>query len=432
MKKVIASASLVAVGATGLQGANAPGLTRMETSKPWSIAASIRGFYDDNYTVRPSGSSEKRESFGFEFAPSVAFHIPTDQTYFGGSYAYSMKYYEDRSSDAIDQTHTLNLDLDHRFSERYRARAKEQFVYSDEPELVDQNTPLRQDATGFRNIAKVEFIGVVTERVGASAGYQNNWYGYDDDNEFPPTSPQFFPSRSALLDRLEHLFNIDARYQYTESIVTLVGYQFGIVDYTGDDFIASIDNDANPLTPPLTRESDDKDNITHYLYVGADGNITEKLTGSGRVGVQYTDYTEFDDTEISPYVELSATYTYLPGSYVQAGVRHFRNATDVSGIDVDGDVAVDQESTAVYASVNHRITSRLNGTAFAQYQNSKFNGGIADGETDAFFFANAGLDYEITKNLYAEAKYNFDRLDSDRPDRSFTRNRVSLGLRAKY
>ena len=42
------------------------------------------------------------------------------------------------------------------------------------------------------------------------------------------------------------------------------------------------------------------------------------------------------------------------------------------------------------------------------------------------------LSYEINKFLSAEAGYNFDRLDSDLDQRSFTRNRVYVGIRGSY
>ena len=402
----------------------------METSKPWSVSGAIRGFYDDNYAVRSSNSPEKRGSFGFEFHPGVAFHIPKDQTFFGGSYDYTMKYYEDRTSDPIDQSHTVLLNFDHRFSERYRTRAKEEFVYADEPELVDQNVPLRQDSSGMRNVAKIEFFAVITERVGTGVGYQNNWFNYTDSNGNGP-NPTI--SRSALLDRIEHLIHIDGRYQYTESIIALLGYQFGIINYTGDDIIAPFaDYDGNPATPDTAPVSDDRDNFSHYLYVGADANLSEKLSGSARIGVQFTDFTEANETALSPYVDIAASYTYLPGCALQAGVRHFRNATDVSGVDASGDVTTDQETTSAFVAIDHRITPRLRGTGSVQFQDGKFHDGAADGQTDLYFIANLGLDFEITKNLFAEGKYNFDRLDSERPGRSFTRNRVSVGLRAKY
>ena len=93
---------MVAIGAATLKAQYAPGLSRMETSKPWSISASLRGFYDDNYFAQPKALAA--ESFGFEVRPRIAFNLPLEQTYIGGSYTYSMKYYEDRNNDPIDHT----------------------------------------------------------------------------------------------------------------------------------------------------------------------------------------------------------------------------------------------------------------------------------------------------------------------------------------
>ena len=65
MKKLIASAGLVALGTAGLHAAYAPGLTEQQTSKPWTVSASLRGFYDDNITTA-SISTNRQESFGFD------------------------------------------------------------------------------------------------------------------------------------------------------------------------------------------------------------------------------------------------------------------------------------------------------------------------------------------------------------------------------
>jgi hypothetical protein len=42
------------------------------------------------------------------------------------------------------------------------------------------------------------------------------------------------------------------------------------------------------------------------------------------------------------------------------------------------------------------------------------------------------LEYRFTPNWATEFGYNYDRLDSDLPFRSFTRNRVYAGVRATY
>ena len=51
MKKIIASASLAALGAASVQAAYAPGLSPQEKSKAWTISGTLRGFYDDNPTL---------------------------------------------------------------------------------------------------------------------------------------------------------------------------------------------------------------------------------------------------------------------------------------------------------------------------------------------------------------------------------------------
>src|SRR5258708_28459419 len=103
MKRFIASAGLVAVGATGLQAAYAPGLTPMETSKTWSVAASLRGFYDDNYNTAPSHPSapsipNAKVSFGAEISPQFALNFPPYQTFLRPFFVYTLRYYYARAS----------------------------------------------------------------------------------------------------------------------------------------------------------------------------------------------------------------------------------------------------------------------------------------------------------------------------------------------
>ena len=97
MKKILASASLAAVGAFSLNAANISMLSPLETAKPWSISAGLRGFYDDNYAMRPK--SLARESFGFEVSPSAKLNIIKEQTRFTLGYDYIMRYFEDRTND---------------------------------------------------------------------------------------------------------------------------------------------------------------------------------------------------------------------------------------------------------------------------------------------------------------------------------------------
>lgn len=80
MKKIVASVGLVAVGASGLQAALLPALTE-DSGKPWSLSATLRGFYDDNINCLPDNANiAHRSTTGFELSPSLQFSFPMDQT----------------------------------------------------------------------------------------------------------------------------------------------------------------------------------------------------------------------------------------------------------------------------------------------------------------------------------------------------------------
>ncbi len=436
MKRLIASAGLAAVGATGLQAAYAPGLTPMETSKTWSVAASLRGFYDDNYNTAPSHSSNTnippvKGSFGAEISPQFALNFPGDQTYVGVSYVYTLRYYDARANNNTDHNHEFNAKLDHRFSESYRVKFSDSFTYSQEPEVLESNgtvtTPIRTSADGLRNQVNLDLTGQMTELLGFEAAYNNTWYNYFQSasdyasQAIPPGSNPFgVGSRAALLDRIEHLFDIKGTWQVQEHLLAFAGYKYGIVDYTSKD----------PVDFPALDPGSIRDNVSHYFYLGASRSFSSQLTGSIQVGAQYTHFEHISNNSWTPYVDMSGSYSYLPGSSVQLGFKHARNATDQIG--TPGAITGDQETSTVYASINHRITAQLTASLVGQYQMSQFNGGTDDGKADNFLFVNLNLSYRLNPNWAVEASYYFDRLDSDLADRSFTRDRYYVGVRANY
>lgn len=414
MKKIIASAGLVAVAASTVQAA-APGLSPMETAKPWSISATLRGFYDDNNLALPS-SSDPEGSFGFELRPAASLNLlPTEQTFIGLGYIYSMRWFEARDEDSADHSHDFTVKADHRFTERYKVDFQNSFVYAQEPEVIDEGAIItapnrRTDADAFRNRASIDFDAQLTDLVGLGLGYRNHWYDYDQDG---------IGSRSALLDRFEHYFKVEGKWQARQTLSAILGYQLGIFDYTSDEIING------------SLVGDDRDNVSHHFYLGAEHALTSQFTASARVGAQYTDYDQIEGDALSPWADVTGTYTYLPGSFLQFGIRHARNATDIAE-GAGNDIVTDQETTALFASVNHRITPRLSGSVVGQYQRSMFNNGSLDGEIDNFLLLGLNFEYRFNPNWSTEVGYNFDRLDSDLNNRSFTRNRVYAGVRATY
>src|SRR5580698_6277242 len=135
MKKLFVSAGLVAIGATAIKPAMADDVT---SPKYWSVGATLRGFYDDNYDIVAAGKG----SVGLELVPTSSFHEPLQQTDMGIRYTYGLYYYQDRNDlgvNPFDQTHQVDLWLDHAFNERWHANITDTFAVGQEPELLNPN-----------------------------------------------------------------------------------------------------------------------------------------------------------------------------------------------------------------------------------------------------------------------------------------------------
>jgi hypothetical protein len=426
MKKLIASAGLAAIGASSLYGAYAPGLSSTETAKPWSVSASLRGFYDDNFTTSPN----EIDTFGIQISPSVSYNISLDTTYIGLSYTYSLRnYFEDGTN---DQSHRFNGKLSHAFTERWKLDVDERFAIAQEAEVLEGSGPLttvlRTDGDNLSNRLRLDLNGQLTEQFGILVGYGNRIFDYsqevgDSINGFPIA----FNSKSGLLDRVEHRARLNLRWQALPQTVGVLGYEYGVVDYNSDDALFAPKGFAGSAT------SDIRDNESHYVYIGADQTFNPQLNGSIRAGAQFISYDDpASSDDVSPYVDGKLSYTYLPGSYVQGGIRHSFVSTDIIGTS-GTNPTLDQESTTIYGSLNHKITAKLNGSILGQVQFSEFNGGPGiDGENENIYIVGLNLTYQINKFIAAEAGYNYDNLDSDIPNRSFSRNRVYIGVRASY
>jgi predicted porin len=292
----------------------------------------------------------------------------------------------------------------------------------------------RIDGDNIRNFGSINFDGKATRLFGYQLGYANSYYNYDDENETEGFLGAVNPSISGLLDRLEHVGHFDTRWQLQPDTVGVLGYQYRQVNYTGDEAIA-----GSAILGDVI-ESDDRDSRTHYGYVGVDHSFRPDFTGALRVGAQFTDYfndDSDDDTDVSPYVLASLKYNYMPESFLEVGYSYDINATDIVGFDPgDGDYTKDQKSSIIYVALTHRITPRLFGTINGQYQNSEFNGGIYDDESEKFYTAGISLEYRFSRHFSAHVGYAYDMLDSDIDSdltpRDLDRNRVYVGVTAKY
>lgn len=441
MNKLFVSAGLVAIGAATLESAMADDATG---PKYWSVGGTLRGFYDDNYNF----TSSKKGSFGVEILPTVSFHVPLRQTDLGLRYTYGAYWYQDRQvthQNPWDQTHQLDLWVDHAFNERWKTRLTDTFAVGQEPELLNPNsttafaTPLRVAGDNFSNHGAVELNTQWTRLLSTVLSYDNGWYAYDNSGAaVDPTTGVFYnnppgPTLAGLLDRDEESVAFDLRWSVLPETIAFVGYSFSWVNYLGDEPIAAVN--LPTLAGPFIYHSSARDSDTHYGYVGIQQNFTANLNAMLKVGASYTDaYNDplFPSTSWNPYADLSISYTYLPGCYAQLGFTHDVGATDQVAPDNSGRITQYAENSVVYADVNHRITQKLTGTVIGRVQYTTYKSGAAGADDMTDYSVGVNLSYQFNLHLSMDVGYNFDDVVSNIAGYQFTRNRVYLGLTAIY
>jgi len=468
MNKVIAAAGLAVLSAASVQGqydsTSVSGqLTPLMSTKPWSLSASVRGFYDDNYLTLPKsyplpggGTGHAYGSWGTEVTPAAAVNHTDENTMYSASYVYDMQWY-DNGSNLINQTHLFNGAFAHQFTDRYKLSLTESFAIAQEPDVLTAQsgpaagvaaTPLRVSGSNVRNSGQINFTAELTKLFDVHVGYGNTVYAYQQIDRsvygypFTGAESRFTPepSYSDLLDRMEQLATLDLRWKATPETTGILGYQYGHTGYTSPGYIIYPSDGSYPSAPttaaggnPHGYHSNIRNDDSHFGFVGVDDSLTPELNASLRVGAEYLDYYNYGTSRVSPYVDASLTYQYLPGDSAQFGVKHVHNSTDVVGYFGTTPV-LDEESTAIYLSDSHRLTDRLTVTVLGQAQVSTFVGGGSefDGKSDNFFTLQVNFAYHINAWLLTEAGYNYSKLNSDLAFRSYTRDVMYLGFRAVY
>src|SRR5438094_2004064 len=200
-----------------------------------------------------------------------------DQILIGFNYVYNLRFNEARPKNNADHMHQFTLKVDHAINERYKVGLNNSFNYAQEPELTSvAATTLRTQQPYLHNNARLAFNAELTPIIGLEAAYQNNFWDFDQRGP---------GSLSALLDRVEHLGSVVARWQAMPAMVGLLGYRYEIVDHTSSDSTAQNDPVLSPITDPARR-----DTTSHYVYVGADQSFNPQLTAHVELGAQFTDY----------------------------------------------------------------------------------------------------------------------------------------------
>lgn len=391
----------------------------------------LRGFYDDNYIT----ATKKQGSVGFEVSPSFSLHVPLQQTELGVKYTYGLYYYQKREENhqnPIDQTHQFDLWIDHAFTPRWDLKLADTVRVAQDPSLTTTvgalSTAQRVSGNNLANTFNASLRTDWAREFSTVLSYGNTFVRYDNRGSNTNSLPNVVASYAGLLDRVEQTIGLEGQWHLSRVTSVLAGYKFGLVNFTGNEVTAYITN-----APAHFARSSDRDNYSQYGYVGVQHSFLENLQGNAQAGVQYTTYYN-DPTEgssLGPYADMSLVYTYAPGSYAQIGFTQIRNATDAIAQDNSGHITQDQESSVVYASINHPLTPKLMATLIGHYQHSIYNFGLFNNQSSDFYNLGVNLTYNFNRHFSSEVGYNFDYYTSAAGG-NYSRNRIYLGLTASY
>jgi hypothetical protein len=442
MKRIITSAGLVVLGAAGAQAIGyAPGFASTDMTKPWSVGLAMSGFYDSNPLTYPTGGLPVAggttlpliTSWGYNISPYVSGAYSTDQTQIGARYTFGMDYYANYPGNKTDYSHIFTLFANHQFNERYALNFANNFVYSQEPEVLGTvgggiAVPYRTQQNNMANNANITFTSALSERMNLVVGYNNRYLDYEQSPEDVTSSsnPLGGGSLQALLNRLENSVLANLEYKLNPQAMVLGGFQYAQIDYIGDGYLQYYNSD--PATNPM---SESRNSRNYYLYAGGSYAFNPDLSVSLKVGGQYSDlyntpsdYTGWS-SGWSPYVDLSGQWRFSPRGSLQVGFTESFSQTYV--------LAANATTMVPYLNASYGITEKLTLSGLAKVSMSDFNGGAYDGQSYNLWMMGINASYALNRHLSFDVGYNYDNNDSDSAAVwSYTRSKVYFGVTARY
>ncbi|RYD75018.1 MAG: hypothetical protein EOP84_18960 [Verrucomicrobiaceae bacterium] len=305
------------------------------------------------------------------------------------------------------------VNFTHRFSERLRFSSRNFIAYELEPDYAYGFSTARQ--TG-------EYLFWSTDN---SVGYR--W------------SERFATYTGFVLSGLDYGSDVANQDRFTWSVYNQFRYQLTPQTVlTGDYRYAQTDGDG------LASDYED-----HFLLGGVEHRFSPNTILIARVGAQFHEVDSGADTT-SPYVEATMRSQINEQFSIRGFVRY-----GIEGYDTVRSVLVpalptpniatyefgDRDTLRLGLSSEYTISQMLTVFGGLDYIPATFDDGrlvagtgplSTGGFDEDIWNAYIGLSVKFTEMLYGTVSYNYTDSESDFPDQSYNRNRVSVGLRAEF
>ncbi len=376
-----------------------------EETMPIEWGVGMNAIWDDNTT--PAAPGPKDETFSISPYVEMSFVSGSPQTVWDVYAKLGVLYYLDQpvaaGSDDMYGQMELGVNLTHSFDERLRLVSRNFASYELEPDYS---------------------YGFATNR-------QSSEYLYwDTDNSLG--------------------------YRWTERLATYTGLKLTMLDYANvtdaDRFTWTLYNQFRYVLSPQTvgtasiryaqtsADGQASDSTDTYLLLGAEHRFTPSTILIGSAGAQIRQVDGANgSSSTSPYMELTlrtqVNEQFTVSSFLRYGAEVYDTVVSLPAL-----AEFDSRLTLrIGAQGNYQVSQKLGlfsgvdliSTSYEEGRTIPGGFSVADRE-ETLFNAYIGATLKITEYLDGTISYNFTNADSDIPDRSYARNRISVGLKADF
>lgn len=357
-----------------------------ELGKDLTVAIRAGLSHDSNLFGAATGAVS---STVWELAPSVAYNASvTDQTFMSGSYGLTLNQFKNRPGKKLLDSHDFSLRVAHAFSPSTTIDVNNLFMVSRNPESLLAGIPLNPDQSFNRNQLDGRFVTPLSPKVGLTVKARTVYFDFRN------------AALGRSLDRIENLYGVAGDYAILPELK-------GVAEFRHQDVF-------------YRKLGEAKNKSSDYLMGGVDYSVAQKLTISGRLGVEWRRRVAERNTT-APYAELSARYSYAPESFIAGGYGYTLEETS------DTSRFTDSKVNRLFVNVQHSITALIVASGSLAYEPSQLQGRVGEVNIDEKTFrAGLALSYLPGRNWIITASHDYDRVRSDLASREMRRTRTGL------
>lgn len=359
----------------------------------YSVTAGVG--YDDYFTS--DSTSEGTSSIYANAALGANYVNASPQTTWkvGASLSANKYFDDDRSGSGVYYNARLNLNLNHRISDRTRFVSSNYVAYGIEPDYSFSFTPNRAPAENLFYSLDNAIGHRWTERLATYTGVRVtgvDYHGGDRDN-----------------DRFTYGIYNNFRYSVNQTTTATANMSYNITDASGS---AGDSNDAT-------------------FSLGLERRLSQNSYFTAQVGTTYRDVDGGRGSYYNPYVTAAlntrVNSQFNLRTFVRYGVENYGTSQGINTYDTNN-------ALRVGLSADYAVSSKLSFNAGVNYIAYDYSDGrnvatnTAIGDADANLInPSVGFTYRVNDNTTINGTYNYTDSSSD-VNNDFSRNRVQLGV----